>query len=73
MGWDVNVRVTLHGFIEADGTSVRHFRMGTDLVYDQWYGMVQRASETQRSRKIVLFPLGHAKAKALGKQKATAN
>ena len=58
---------TLHDFIEADGTSVCHFRMGTDLVYDQWYGMVQRAAENQRSRKIVLFPLGHAGAKALGK------
>ena len=29
--------------------------------------MVQRASETQRSRKIVLFPLGQARAKAMGK------
>ena len=45
------------------------FRMGTDLVYEQWYGMVQRAPEDERSRKIVIFPLGHAKAKvkALGK------
>lgn len=63
----LQTETTLRGMIEADGTSVRHFRSGNDLVYDQWFGMVERAPGDQRSRKILLFYIGGARAKALGK------
>ena len=48
-------KTTLRGFVEADGTSVRHFRKGSFLVYDQWYGMVQRAPAEEKGLEESFF------------------
>ena len=45
----------LRGFIQADGTSVRHYKVGTDLMYIQWFGMIQGGPLELRSRKLLLF------------------
>lgn len=64
---DTTALLTLHGCIEADGASVCHFLIGNDLMHVQWYGMIQRALENQRSRQILSFVSVGPRANALGK------